>query len=288
MYLGEINDSQAAAWRTTLDVFDEDAQRHRPMSLFPDDREVPVDALDSLRVKLSGLELRRPRAFGNCWLACQVWRELGLEDFWRRRLPDGREASDDDSCGSMPVSAGALALGPLANNGGATMTHALLEGSVAIDAAVDCTDWFGQPVTTDQRGVARPQGLGCDVGAFEREANTFTFCGFFAPVDNLPALNLLKAGSAVPVKFRLGGDHGLGILAAGYPVAPAAPCVPGAPTDSITEVVTAGNSRLSYDAATMTYTYVWKTEKTWANTCPELQVRLTDGTLEKARFQFSK
>ena len=92
LYLGEINDSQAAAWRTTLDVFDEDTQRHRTMSLFPDDREVPVDALDSLRVKLSGLELRRPRAFGNCWLACAVWRELGLEAFWQQRLPDGREA----------------------------------------------------------------------------------------------------------------------------------------------------------------------------------------------------
>lgn len=92
LYLGEINDSQAAAWRKTLDVFDEDVQRHRTMSLFPDDREIPVDALDSLRVKLSGLELRRPRAFGNCWLACHVWRELGLEAFWQQRLPDGREA----------------------------------------------------------------------------------------------------------------------------------------------------------------------------------------------------
>jgi transposase len=91
VYLGEINDHQAAAWRRTLEVFDEDAQHHRTLSLFPDDREIPADALDSLRVKLSGLELRRPRAFGNCWLACQVWRELGLEEFWRQRLPDGRE-----------------------------------------------------------------------------------------------------------------------------------------------------------------------------------------------------
>jgi transposase len=92
LYLGEINDRQAAAWRKSLDVFDEDAQHHRTVSLFPEDREVPLDALDSVRVKLSGLELRRPRAFGNCWLACQVWRELGLEEFWQQRLPDGREA----------------------------------------------------------------------------------------------------------------------------------------------------------------------------------------------------
>lgn len=43
-------------------------------------------------MRLSGLELRRPRLFGNCWLACEIWRQLGLDDFWRRRLPDGREA----------------------------------------------------------------------------------------------------------------------------------------------------------------------------------------------------
>ena len=72
LYLGEINDSQEAAWRKTLDVFDEKDQRSRTLSLFPEDREIPSDALDSLQLKVSGLELRRPRPFGNCWLACQV------------------------------------------------------------------------------------------------------------------------------------------------------------------------------------------------------------------------
>ena len=91
-YLGEINDNQEASWRKTLDVFDEHEQRHRTLSLFPEDREIPRDALDGLRVKLSGLELRRPRAFGNCWLACELWRTLGLEGFWQQRLPEGREA----------------------------------------------------------------------------------------------------------------------------------------------------------------------------------------------------
>jgi len=59
-------------------------------------------------------------------------------------------------------------LGPLANNGGATETHALLSGSPAIDTG-DCTDINGNPVTTDQRGVSRPQGSGCDIGAYEVE-----------------------------------------------------------------------------------------------------------------------
>ncbi len=60
-----------------------------------------------------------------------------------------------------------LNLGPLADNGGPTQTSALLACSVAIDAATDGTDWFGNPVLTDQRGVARPQGAACDAGAYE-------------------------------------------------------------------------------------------------------------------------
>ncbi len=92
LYLGEINDQQQAAWRKTLDVFDEGEQRYTTMSLFPEDREIPADALDSVQVKLSGLELRRPRTFGNCWMGCELWRQLGLDEFWQQRLPEGREA----------------------------------------------------------------------------------------------------------------------------------------------------------------------------------------------------
>src|ERR1041385_6886325 len=57
LYLGEINDRQQAAWRKTLEVFDEAEQRFTSMSLFPDDREIPGDAIDSVQVRLSGLEL---------------------------------------------------------------------------------------------------------------------------------------------------------------------------------------------------------------------------------------
>lgn len=92
LYLGEINDQQQAAWRKTLEVFDEQEQRYTSMSLFPHDREVPADAVDSMQVKLSGLELRRPRTYGGCWLACELWHELGLDEFWRQHLPEGREA----------------------------------------------------------------------------------------------------------------------------------------------------------------------------------------------------
>lgn len=92
LYLGEINDSQEAAWRKSVEVFDESAQRFATLSLFPGDREVPSDALDSVQVKLSGMELRHPRAFGNCWLGCELWRQLRLDRFWEEKLPVGREA----------------------------------------------------------------------------------------------------------------------------------------------------------------------------------------------------
>ncbi|CAN5659506.1 hypothetical protein BH24DEI1_BH24DEI1_04050 [soil metagenome] len=62
------------------------------------------------------------------------------------------------------VTAAALNLGSLANNGGPTLTHALLSGSIAIDAVP--TSACEQ--SKDQRGVTRPQGEGCDIGAFER------------------------------------------------------------------------------------------------------------------------
>jgi hypothetical protein len=92
LYLGEINDQQQAVWRKTLQIFDEDEQNYRSMSLFPDDRGVPADAVDGIQVKLSGLELRRPRTFGACWLGCELWHQLGLDEFWQERLPEAREA----------------------------------------------------------------------------------------------------------------------------------------------------------------------------------------------------
>lgn len=91
LYLGEINDTQQAAWRKTLEVFDEREQCYRTLSLFPEDREIPADAMASVQVKLNEMELRRPRAFGNCWLGCELWRQLELDWFWQRRLPRGRE-----------------------------------------------------------------------------------------------------------------------------------------------------------------------------------------------------
>jgi transposase len=91
VYLGEINDNQQAAWRKTLEVFDEKQQQFATLSLFPDDREIAAGDSDALQVKLGEMQLERPRTFGDCWLACELWRQLQLDEFWQAKLPEGRE-----------------------------------------------------------------------------------------------------------------------------------------------------------------------------------------------------
>src|SRR5258708_9266856 len=73
LYLGEINDSQQTAWRKTISVFDEDRGEERTLSLFPNDRPVPADALDAVSVVLSWMKLLPPPSFGACWLSCLLW-----------------------------------------------------------------------------------------------------------------------------------------------------------------------------------------------------------------------
>ncbi|HYT56144.1 MAG TPA: PxKF domain-containing protein [Verrucomicrobiae bacterium] len=116
----------------------------------------------------------------------------------------------------------------------------------------------------------------------------FNFTGFFRPVDNLPVLNIVKAGSAVPVKFSLNGNQGLNIFATGYPVSVSMSCTTTDLYDYIEETVTAGGSSLSYDASANQYVYVWKTEKSWAGSCRQLVVKLSDGTYHRANFNFAK
>lgn len=86
LYLGEINDSQAEAWRKTIEVFDERKKQYEQFSLFPSDRPVPADEVNALSVVLAELRLHRPRSFGDCWLGCVLWDELGLSGFWDTRL----------------------------------------------------------------------------------------------------------------------------------------------------------------------------------------------------------
>jgi hypothetical protein len=111
--------------------------------------------------------------------------------------------------------------------------------------------------------------------------SSFTgFVGLNAP----PALNAAKAKGSISVKFDLGGDRGLQVLAAGSPTSQAISCVTLAATGGALEVPTAGG--LTYSARTRLYTYDWKTDKAWAGTCRQLIVRLADGSERRANFQF--
>ncbi len=111
------------------------------------------------------------------------------------------------------------------------------------------------------------------------------FQGFFSPVDNVPVRNRLKAGQAVPLKFSLGGNFGLDILASGSPASAAMTCSGGL-SDAIEETATPGSSTLSYDSVTGYYQYVWKTPKSYAGTCRALLLKLKDGTTHTAYFEF--
>jgi len=94
LYLGEINSSQAAAWRKAIEVFDEASGEPRTLALFPEDRGAAVaDDAAAVRVCLSALTLRRPRQWGACWLAGLLWRELQLDRFWTERLLPSRKGT---------------------------------------------------------------------------------------------------------------------------------------------------------------------------------------------------
>jgi transposase len=86
LYLGEINDSQQAAWRKTIEVFDEQKQQYEQLSLFPSDRPIPPEEVNAVSVVLTEMRLLRPRSFGDCWLGCMLWEQLGLSDFWDAQL----------------------------------------------------------------------------------------------------------------------------------------------------------------------------------------------------------
>ena len=91
LYLGEINSSQREAWRKSIEVFEEGSPRARTASLFPEDNAPEIDDESIIRIKLSELSLHRPRQWGGCWLACELYEQLGLDEFWGERLPPGRK-----------------------------------------------------------------------------------------------------------------------------------------------------------------------------------------------------
>jgi hypothetical protein len=146
--------------------------------------------------------------------------------------------------------------------------------------------------------VALPVGTkSFSVAASDRAGNTATFTslytviydflGLFQPIDMGPnVLNSVKAGSAVPVKFKLGGNAGMNIFQTGSPSSVGIVCSSSAVIDALEETLAASTSGLQYDATADQYVYVWKTSSTWANSCRQLRVVLGDGKTVTANFKF--
>ena len=159
----------------------------------------------------------------------------------------------------------------------------LVDGSVGVSCSAGSGSWFivgTNTVTcsaTDAHGNTATSTFKVIVG--------YGFNGFFRPIDN-GVINIAKAGSAIPVKFSLGGNQGLAIFAAGSPASIATNCS-ATQSDAIEETVTAGGSSLQYDPVTDQYIYVWKTEKSWSG-CRELQLKLKDGKTYRASFSFTR
>lgn len=92
LYLGEINDSQHAAWCKTIDVFQ--GKQKRQIALFPEDLPAPALDCEVVQIRLDALTLHRPRQWGACWLACHLWQLLDLDSFWKQRLATSRKRTD--------------------------------------------------------------------------------------------------------------------------------------------------------------------------------------------------
>jgi Regulator of Chromosome Condensation (RCC1) repeat protein len=173
-------------------------------------------------------------------------------------------------------------------------------GSVTFSYAFDCGDATGYgafgsgnttPCLTNAIGTRIVKGTVKDQDGDQTEYTgsvsvIYPFGGFVGPVDPAPVLNVAKPGSAIPVRFSLGGNRGLAIFASGYPVSQTIGCSASSTTDPIEQTVTAGGSSLSYNATTDEYTYIWKTDKAWVGTCRILTLRFIDGAEYTALFQF--
>jgi hypothetical protein len=213
------------------------------------------------------------------------------------------EATAEDTAGNRSTSNGgilvdltpptaAITAGP-AEGGSSTsstgFSFTASEGS-SFQCRVDSGAWVGcaspysltglEPGqhTLELRATDLAGNVASDTVARHWVVTGFNWTGFFDPVENEPAVNAAKAGSSLPVKFSLGRDAGLAVLASGSPTSRNVGCNGEATTGQPESVAPAGSSGLSYDASTGTYTYVWKTAKGWAGGCRRFTLTLTDGS----------
>jgi len=91
--LGEINDEQQVAWRRSIEIFDQGENVARTVALVAAERQIEQDSQAIVRIRIDEMELRRPRQWGGCWLACELYRQLGLDQFFSQRLAPSRKGT---------------------------------------------------------------------------------------------------------------------------------------------------------------------------------------------------
>ena len=95
LYLGELNDVQHAGWVQAIEALEPATQESQQMALFPDDVcALPTLDCPSVQIRIDPIRLCRPRQWGACWLACQLWDMLHLDGFWRQRVGVSRKGTD--------------------------------------------------------------------------------------------------------------------------------------------------------------------------------------------------
>lgn len=108
--------------------------------------------------------------------------------------------------------------------------------------------------------------------------------GFLAPTQTLPTLTNASAGFTANVRFSLGGNLGLAILRSGSPLMRPVHCTTLAPLAALTS--TTAVAPLTYVTSTASYSYFWRTDRTWSGSCREFVLRFVDGSQQRAVYRF--
>ncbi|MGH7293189.1 MAG: PxKF domain-containing protein, partial [Myxococcota bacterium] len=183
----------------------------------------------------------------------------------------------DHAYGDPPVTVSATSSSGLPVSFNATGNCTVSGNQVTLTGVGPCT------VTASQSGDATYSAA---PNVSRRFVTLYRFIGFAAPVRNPPAINELRAGNTVQIRFKLAGNPGLAAIASGSPVVQRMACDTWAPIGVTEPAPPTGSSGLRYAAKTGLYTHAWKTEASWAGICQEWRIELIDGSTHGARFRF--
>jgi hypothetical protein len=176
----------------------------------------------------------------------------------------GEQVSADYSCADEPGGSGVATCAGTVADGAPIDTSSVGVKSFRVDA----TDVAGNPASVSVNYTV-----------------AYDFDGFFWPVQNLPKANRWKAGVPVPIRFSLSGYQGARPEAAGYPQS--VRCDGRGDAEVIARAAKK-KPVFHYDRRTDRYVGLWKTERRWAGSCREFVLKLDDGSVHTARFQFER